>query len=257
MRDRETQFEEILGYHLEQAYGYLTELGPLDAVSKELAVRAANKLGSAGRRAIRPRRYPGRRRICCSARRPSSTRTRPSGSSSQIQLGGELLLDGKFAESLTTIEEAAGAAARIGNERLERRAAIAHHTHTLYGSEEAAQSAVIQADVKQAIEWFESEGDLVGKTSALQLLAELQGTAGRYEEAAAAFLRVIAAAQETGDQVRPNLGRIRLRHLVAVRPHAGRDGDPGVRSPGKRHGRRSASRGRDARSPWPPLGDGR
>jgi hypothetical protein len=29
-RDRGVEFEEILGYHLEQAWTYLSELGPLD-----------------------------------------------------------------------------------------------------------------------------------------------------------------------------------------------------------------------------------
>ena len=29
-RDRGAEFEEILGYHLEQAWTYLSELGPLD-----------------------------------------------------------------------------------------------------------------------------------------------------------------------------------------------------------------------------------
>ena len=142
-RGREAEFEEILGYHLEQAVRYRSELGPLDAVSKELAVRAANKLGSAGRRAIRPRRYPGRRQSAAARDGPPRPGLGPADRA-RDPAGGELLLDGKFAESLTTIEEAAGAAARIGNERLERRAAIAHHTHTLYGSEEAAQSAAIR-----------------------------------------------------------------------------------------------------------------
>jgi tetratricopeptide (TPR) repeat protein len=111
-----------------------------------------------------------------------------------------LLVDGEFSKSLATIDEAANAAARTGNELLARRAAVARYSHTLYGSEESAPSAVIEADVKQAVELFESEGDLAGLTSALQLLAELHGTVGRYDEAAAAFLRVIAVAREQGDR---------------------------------------------------------
>src|SRR5438034_3410633 len=51
-RGRETQFEEILGYHLEQAVRYRSELGPLDEAGQVLAGRAADKLGSAGRRAF-------------------------------------------------------------------------------------------------------------------------------------------------------------------------------------------------------------
>jgi predicted ATPase/class 3 adenylate cyclase len=51
-RDRATEFEEILGYHLEQAHQYLSELGPLDEHGLELGDRAAAHLGSAGNRAF-------------------------------------------------------------------------------------------------------------------------------------------------------------------------------------------------------------
>ena len=51
-RGRATEFEEILGYHLEQAYRYRTELGPLDDHGVELGVRAADRLGAAGARAL-------------------------------------------------------------------------------------------------------------------------------------------------------------------------------------------------------------
>jgi len=44
--------EEIIGYHLEQAYRYRAELGPVDDRSAALARRAARLLGVAGRRAL-------------------------------------------------------------------------------------------------------------------------------------------------------------------------------------------------------------
>ncbi len=44
--------EEILGYHLEQAYRYRSELGPIDERGAALARRAARLLGIAGRRAL-------------------------------------------------------------------------------------------------------------------------------------------------------------------------------------------------------------
>jgi class 3 adenylate cyclase/tetratricopeptide (TPR) repeat protein len=51
-RDRAVEFEEILGYHLEQAHANLAELGPLDDHGLELGRRAADRLSSAGRRAF-------------------------------------------------------------------------------------------------------------------------------------------------------------------------------------------------------------
>ena len=63
-RGRELEFEEILGYHLEQAYRYRTELGVIDAEAREVGERAAAKLSSAGRRALARGDMPGRRRAC-------------------------------------------------------------------------------------------------------------------------------------------------------------------------------------------------
>ena len=51
-RGREIEFEEILGYHLEQAYRYRTELGAIDGRAMEVGRRGAAKLSSAGRRAL-------------------------------------------------------------------------------------------------------------------------------------------------------------------------------------------------------------
>ena len=50
-RARGGEYEEILAYHLEQAYRYLAELGPLDDHGRDLRSRAAQCLAAAGRRA--------------------------------------------------------------------------------------------------------------------------------------------------------------------------------------------------------------
>jgi tetratricopeptide (TPR) repeat protein len=47
--DRVAEYEEILGYHLERAYGYRAELGRVDA---ELGRRAGERLRAAGERAL-------------------------------------------------------------------------------------------------------------------------------------------------------------------------------------------------------------
>jgi class 3 adenylate cyclase/tetratricopeptide (TPR) repeat protein len=50
--DRVQEYEEIVGYHLEQAHRYRSELGPLDEHGRRLAVEAAGRLGAAGLRAL-------------------------------------------------------------------------------------------------------------------------------------------------------------------------------------------------------------
>jgi class 3 adenylate cyclase/tetratricopeptide (TPR) repeat protein len=51
--ERLREYEEIIGYHLEQAHRYRTELGPADEAGVELARRAGELLGRAGVRANR------------------------------------------------------------------------------------------------------------------------------------------------------------------------------------------------------------
>jgi class 3 adenylate cyclase/tetratricopeptide (TPR) repeat protein len=51
-RGRGLEFQEILGYHLEQAWGYLRELGPLDTAGREIGGDAARRLTAAARRSF-------------------------------------------------------------------------------------------------------------------------------------------------------------------------------------------------------------
>jgi class 3 adenylate cyclase/tetratricopeptide (TPR) repeat protein len=51
--DRPLEYEEIVAYHLEQAYRYRIELGTRDAHAQDLAQRAGSLLGDAGERADR------------------------------------------------------------------------------------------------------------------------------------------------------------------------------------------------------------
>src|SRR4030095_13745304 len=47
--DRGREFEAILGYHLEQSYKYLGELGPIDEAGTAIGRDAARRLASEGR----------------------------------------------------------------------------------------------------------------------------------------------------------------------------------------------------------------
>ena len=72
------ELDEILGYHLEQAYGYRAELGTTDGRGQELAAAAAEHLEEGGPPRLRARRHasgrsPARPRgEAASARRSSA-----------------------------------------------------------------------------------------------------------------------------------------------------------------------------------------
>jgi predicted ATPase len=50
--ERAGEYDEILGYHLERARTYLSELGPVDERARHLAERASGRLGASGARAL-------------------------------------------------------------------------------------------------------------------------------------------------------------------------------------------------------------
>ena len=52
MGARQTEVEEVLGYHLEQAFRHRTEVQGVDDVGSGLAARGGRLLASAGRRAV-------------------------------------------------------------------------------------------------------------------------------------------------------------------------------------------------------------
>ena len=52
LRSRLAEYEEILGYHLEQSFRYRAELGPIDDNGRRLGAEASRHLSSAGRRAL-------------------------------------------------------------------------------------------------------------------------------------------------------------------------------------------------------------
>ena len=67
-RDRGVEYEEIVGYHLEQAHRYLSELGHLDDHGRDLAVRSGRPARFRRPPRLRARRTCPRPPTCCGAR---------------------------------------------------------------------------------------------------------------------------------------------------------------------------------------------
>ena len=199
-RGREQEFEEILGYHLEQAYRYRRELGPVDAEGRAIASRAADKLGSAGRRAFARGDLPAaasllRRAIDLLA--PDD----PARIEAEVEVGEVLLEAGDFTEATGDLEAAIAAAEAIGDDRLRARARLGRLGISLY-AEELESGAIGRAleEATQAAELFEAAGDEAGLARAWRLAGSLHATAGQYEAAAEAAERVVAHATRAGDK---------------------------------------------------------
>jgi class 3 adenylate cyclase/tetratricopeptide (TPR) repeat protein len=196
-RGRETEFEEILGYHLEQAVRYRSELGPLDDQGRSIARRAATKLSSAGRRAFARGDTPA---ACNLLRR--AVALLPTEDTERVELIGDLadalMEEGHFDEARDVIAEGAAIAERLSDQRLAARIRLVARRLDLVLSElEGSQSAI--ADTTEAIGVLTAAGDEAGLARAWRLLMIVHGTTGAYDDAAEAAKQVVAHARAAGD----------------------------------------------------------
>jgi class 3 adenylate cyclase/tetratricopeptide (TPR) repeat protein len=197
-RGRELEFEEILGYHLEQAYRYRSELGVIDEVALGIAAQAAAKLGSAGRRAS------GRGDVTAAAGLLyRAAVVLPADSPERVELLTEFaeasVEQGRFDVALKAIDEATTSARRLEDPRLEARAALMGYLHSLASTGSAGELEATVAGLHSMIEVLEQFGDFGGLARAWHLLGTVEGTAGRYDRTSEAGQRTVQYARQAND----------------------------------------------------------
>ena len=213
-RDREIEFQEIVGYHLEQARRYLVELAPLDDVGRELGRRAAGHLVPAGRRAF------GRGDMWAAAnlfRR--SVELLPEGSRARLELLpdlGEALMEiGEFGPAQELLDEAVAGAAALGDRTLEAEAIltrllVAHHTVDdldVWRSE-------VQAESERLIPMLEQDGSPGALAKAWRMIAFVHGTVCQWQQTADALEKAIGNARVAGDDRR--VARLSASYVMAL-----------------------------------------
>ena len=195
-RDRGAEFEEILGYHLEQAWTYLSELGPLDDRGRALGEDGARRLASAGRRAFARGDVPaaanllGRAAALLPADHPERLRILP-------EHGEALLLTGRFDEASSVLEEVIGKAAAAPADAA--RATLIRLLVRLRTGAEGWSPATVADEIRATIPIFEAADDEAGLAMAWRLLAWEAGTACRFGDAAEASLHAAEHARRAGD----------------------------------------------------------
>ena len=196
--DRALQYEEILGYHLEQAHAYLAELGPLDTHGRELGTRASERLGAAGRRAFARNDMGAAANLLRRA-----AQLLPEGDAARLDLLpdlGEALLEvGEFAWAQLFLEEAAAAAAANGDERLAAEVAIVQMSLQRFTEKLDAWTDSVLEEAQRVIETFERAGDDAALARAWRLVMNAYGVAERFGDAATAAERAGEHARRAGD----------------------------------------------------------
>jgi class 3 adenylate cyclase/tetratricopeptide (TPR) repeat protein len=192
------EYEEIRGYHLEQAYRYRSELGTIDEEARRVGDRAAQLLAAAGRRAFASGDMPAAANLLGRA-----ASLPPSEDPFRLALLpdlGEALMDlGEFARAEDLVEEAIRGAVASGDPRLEMDAMV---VKLLIRSsvEERAWADQILRDSERAISLLEEAGDQRALARAWRLVGFVQATAGKYGAAEEALRKAIELARSVGDR---------------------------------------------------------
>jgi class 3 adenylate cyclase/tetratricopeptide (TPR) repeat protein len=214
---RVQEFEEILGYHLEQAYRYRAELGPVDDRGRELAAAAARHLGSSGRRAMNR----GDANACVRLLE-RAIELMPDRSLERLELTMLLSIElaelGEWQRAERLLDEAVPAASAIGDRRLEwwARAELAHvRTHV-----ESQNADEAHRVARQAIVVLEEEGDHFASARAWFGLSEVFNIWGQQARSVEALERAVDHAQRAG-QIRlviEMLGQLGGRMYFSLTP---------------------------------------
>jgi predicted ATPase len=210
--DRVREYEEILGYHLEQACRYRRELVPVDERTLALARRAAMRLAAAGRRARARDDLPAA--VALLSRAVSLL---AEGDVDRLRLlpdlGEAIARSGDYRGANTVLEEAIERAEAAGDERTQSygllfRVYTRTHTDPGFTAEEAL------SETQRALRLFEELGDEGGQALAWAAGAAYQGMRGQFEAARESSERAVEHATAVGDKRLQDEARTQVAHCL-------------------------------------------
>jgi class 3 adenylate cyclase len=198
-RGRALEFQEILGYHLEQAYRYLGELGPIDEAGRAIGRDAAQRLGAAARRSFA-------RGDKHAAFNLFSRAIALAGKEDDLRLPmlpelGAVLLDlGRIDEARSLLAEAAAQAGPAGMPRVMAAARLERMLVWLHGGESGNWSEATLELTTQLIpelERLDAHAELAQAWRLVTMALQVSGKVSASTEAGAKFVKY---AQRCGDE---------------------------------------------------------
>jgi tetratricopeptide (TPR) repeat protein len=195
--ERVGEQQELLGYHLEQAYRSRAEVGPPDDHARTLARAAAEQLGAAGRRALARDDRPSATNLL---RRAASLLPEQDPARLQLlpDLGVALMNSGELAQAGAILGEAATVARTSGEERLAWRASLDHSWLRLQTHPDDGSAEVAHREAEQAIPQLTELDDPLGLAKAWMLLGEVHNIRGRFGAMGEAAAQAIEHARQAG-----------------------------------------------------------
>jgi class 3 adenylate cyclase/tetratricopeptide (TPR) repeat protein len=195
---RAAEFEEIIGYHLEQSFRCRAELGPIDASTRSLGERAARHLGAAGSKAADRGDMPGAANLLQRAAGLLGD-GHPDRPLLLLKAGEALTGAGELAAADAALEAARNGAALLGNDAIGRSAELAA-LHLRYTTDSTSAHDSIVARVQELLPLLEEAADHQGLARAWRLLTYVHMTAAQWGVAAEAAEQAIRHTEQAGDE---------------------------------------------------------
>jgi tetratricopeptide (TPR) repeat protein len=193
--DRVVEYEEILGFHLEQAYRYRTELAPPDEASAELAGKAVERLSSAAQRALTRVDMPATIALL-----ERSLALLPEDDSRRARflcdLGYALRERGALEAAETTLKSAITAAEEVGDPALR---ALADVRLTAVGTQRGGGMEDAAAKLEQLTGELERLGDEAALAEAFFIFGQHLSWTGQEASATRALEKAAEIARRLGD----------------------------------------------------------
>jgi tetratricopeptide (TPR) repeat protein len=200
------ELDELLGYHLEQAYRYREELGQPDVHAQALAARASERLNVAGRRAIGRQDFGAA--LALLERAAGLLPDELCDGRLETELGWTRFNTGQGIEAvLSNLADAAERAAAAGNRVAELGLRLDHARYEIAGEPTERNAKRLRKLAEEALPVFEAAGDEWGLAIAcgtLLLADEVQGRS--WADIAAWAERVVGHARRADYQLLINWG---------------------------------------------------
>ena len=190
--------EEIVGYHLEQAYTYRAQLAPTDERSDAIGRRAATRLLRAGRRASDRGDNSASASLLQRALSvgPSAG---PERAATLYHLGVALREADDARAALAAFDEAFQLAAGSGDSSLEWLARLGRSEMQAESDPHSLSIEAMRKELEEAIRRFEELEDETGLATAWRALANLEHLPCRFDRADRAASRAVKHARACGD----------------------------------------------------------
>ena len=190
--------EELVGFHLEQAYRYREDLGTVGERERGLAAEAAKRLDSSGRRALDRSDVPAAINLL---ERAAALLSFDNYASAELLpcLGAALLEAGRLAEAERVLDDAARCARTVDDDRLVAHALVEQLSLRVQVDTDAATKEIRRASERlRGI--FEPRDDYLGLCKLWRLRGLVHWLAGQAAAADAAWGQAAEYAREAGDR---------------------------------------------------------